>query len=109
MKPENAINKFAVAVEKELQIVGHLSKGESGRFTKTIFYIIRVNHGNPCQVELQGKRGNLDNREGLQVSCTLQFSEEEKYLEIKKKFTVLASVIVCCLLLATLLKRSILK
>lgn len=98
-----------MAVEKEQQIVGHLSKGESGRFTKTIFYIIRVNHGNPSQVELQGKRGNLDNREGLQVSCTLQFSEEEKYLEIKKKFTVLASVIVCCLLLATLLKRSILK
>ena len=71
-----------MAVEKEEQIVGHLSQGKSGRFTK--------NHGNACQVEVWGKSVNLDDGEGLQILCALRFSGEEKYF---KKFTVLNSVI----------------
>ena len=43
LEPENATDKFAVAIEKEEQIYGHLSKGKYVRFAKTIFYLIRAN------------------------------------------------------------------
>ena len=49
LEPEDAIDKFTVAVEKEGQISGHLSKGKSGRFAKVIVYFIRANYGNACQ------------------------------------------------------------
>ena len=49
LEPENTSDKFTVAVEKEGQIAGHLSKGKSDRFAKVIFYFIRANHGNACQ------------------------------------------------------------
>ena len=49
LEPENVNDRFAVAVEKEGQIVGHLNKGNSGRFAKTLFYFLRANHGNTCR------------------------------------------------------------
>ena len=42
-------------MEKEGQIIGHLNKGNSGRFPRTIFYFLGVNHANRCQVEAAGK------------------------------------------------------
>ena len=38
LKPENEFSKFAVAVKKCDVVVGHLSKGKTGRFTKTISF-----------------------------------------------------------------------
>ena len=52
LEPENAVDRFAVPVQKEGQIVRHLNKGNSGRLAKTIFYLLRANHGNTCQVEV---------------------------------------------------------
>ena len=52
LEPENAIDKFAVAVEKERQIVGHISIGKSGRFAKTTSYLILANQRNACEVEV---------------------------------------------------------
>ena len=46
LEPENVVDRFAVAVEKEDQIVGHLNKRNSGCFAKTTFYFLRANHGN---------------------------------------------------------------
>ena len=83
LEPEN-VDWFAVAVKKEGQIAGHLNKGNLGYFAKTIFYFLRANHGNTCQVEFQGERINLGDGQGLQVACILQFSGEEKYIRIWK-------------------------
>ena len=41
MEPDNRVDKFAVCVEKDDRVVGHLKKGDSGKFTKTIFYYLR--------------------------------------------------------------------
>ena len=41
MEPDNRVGKFAVCVEKDDRVVGHLKKGDSGKFTKTIFYYLR--------------------------------------------------------------------
>ena len=59
---ENVVDRFAVTVVKG-QIVGHLNKG--------IFYLLLANHRKTCQVEVRGKRINLDDGQGLQVACTL--------------------------------------
>ena len=64
-----------MAIEKAGQIVAHLIKGNSGRFAKTIFCFLHAKHGNTCQVEVRGKKDNLGDWQGLQVPCTLQFSE----------------------------------
>ena len=50
--PENVVDRFPVEVEKEGQIVGHLNKGNSGRFAKITFYFLRENHGNTYQVKV---------------------------------------------------------
>ena len=59
LEPESVVNWFAVAVEKEGQIVEHLNKGNSGRFAKIIFYFLRTDHGNAYQVIVRGTRVNL--------------------------------------------------
>ena len=69
LEPEDVVDRLAVAVEKEGQIVGHLNKVNPGRFSKTIFYFLRANHGNTCQVEVRGKSVNLGDGQGLQVPC----------------------------------------
>lgn len=40
----NAIDKFAVAVEKEGQTFEHRGKSKSGHFAKTIFYLIILSY-----------------------------------------------------------------
>ena len=40
LEPENVLDRFAVAVEKEVQIVGHLNKENSGRLVKvSVFFL----------------------------------------------------------------------
>ena len=34
----NIVDKYAVSVQPDDEVVGHLMKGKSGRFAKTIFY-----------------------------------------------------------------------
>ena len=57
-----------------------LTKGKYGRFAKTIFILLRANHGHYCRVE--GKRVNLGDGQGLQIPCTLHFTGETKYIEV---------------------------
>ena len=66
-----------MAIEKVGQIVAHLIKGNSGRFANTMFYFLRANHGNTCQAEVRRKKDDLGDWQGLQVPCTLQFSERK--------------------------------
>ena len=56
-EPEKVVDKFAVAVEKEDQLVRHLNKENSGCFTKTIF--LHTNDKNICQVEVREEKGKL--------------------------------------------------
>ena len=59
---------------KDYRIVGHLSKGKSGRFAKTIFYFLRSNELNSCKIIITGKRVNLGDGDGLQVPCIIKLS-----------------------------------
>ena len=36
-EPKNEIDKYAVAVTKDARVIGHLKKGKTGWYAKTIF------------------------------------------------------------------------
>ena len=42
IEPHNPVNKYAAAVKKDENVVGHLPLGENGKFAKTIFYFLRA-------------------------------------------------------------------
>ena len=76
-EPENEYDKYAVAVAGD--VVGHIFKGRSARFAKTVSYFLHASNEN-CWVEVAGKRVNLGDAEGLQIPCILHFSGEAKFV-----------------------------
>ena len=82
MEPENISDKYAVAVTRsEGGIVGHLPKGKSGRFAKTIFYFLRACSANACDIEITGAPVNIGDEKGMKVPCKLTLSGEKIYID----------------------------
>ena len=71
---DNCVDKYAVCVEKDKKVVGHLKKGESGKFAKIIFYFLRNDPYSSCIATISEKRCNLKDGEGLQVPCKLDMT-----------------------------------
>ena len=67
MKPDKCVDKFAVCVEKDQTLVGHLKEENSGKFANKNFYFIRSDTYCNCYAEVSGKRHNLKVGEGLKV------------------------------------------
>ena len=84
MEPDNHVDNLAVCVEKDQTVVGHLKKGDSGKFAKTIFYFLRSDTYCNCYAEVSGKRCNLKDGEGLQVPCKIIITGQKKYVNILK-------------------------
>ena len=84
-EPRNIVDKYAVSVQRDDEVVGHLMKGKSGRFAKTIFYFLRADKKNDCTVVVTGKAINRGDKEGMQVPCTLNFKGHRKWIDILKK------------------------
>ena len=55
-EPENPLDKYAVCVLKDTDFVGHLKKGDTGRFSKTIFYFLRSHSEAKCVAKVTGKK-----------------------------------------------------
>ena len=66
-EPENEYDKYLVAVERCGDVVGHLFKGRSARFAKTVSYFLNARNGNCCRVEVTGKRVYLGDGGRLQI------------------------------------------
>ena len=90
-EPENPVDKYAVCLKTSNgTIIGHLKKGKSGCFTKTIFYYLRSHPQENCTAKVTGERFNLGNDEDLQVHCILQFTGERKFISVlKEQFNLL--------------------
>ena len=67
MEPENVMDKYAVAVINNDTVVGHLMKGESGKFAKTIFYFLRSDELNSCTAVVTGRAVNIKDGKGMQI------------------------------------------
>jgi len=85
MEPDNVVDKYAVCVKKNDEIVGHLPLGKNGRFAKTIFYFLRADSYGKCNVIITGKAVNLGDGDGMQVPCLLKISGTKTLLEILKR------------------------
>ena len=90
-EPENPVDKYAVCLKTSNgAIVGHLKKGKSGRFAKTMFYYLRSHPQANYTAKVTGKRFNICDGEGLQVPCILQFTGERKFISVlKEQFNLL--------------------
>ena len=84
-EPGNLVDKYAVCVKKENEIVGHLPLGKDGKFAKTLFYFLRADEYGSCNVLIKGKLANLGNGDGMQVSCKLNFVGQKKFICILQK------------------------
>ena len=78
IEPDFCVDKCAVCVEKDKKVVGHLKKGESGKFTKIIFYFLRSDPYSSCIATISGKRCNLKDGEGLQVPRKLDMTGQQQ-------------------------------
>ena len=82
MEPDNVMDKYAVCVEKNNFIVGHLPLSKNGKFAKMIFYFLRADQDAECKVVITGKEVNLGDGDGMQVPCKLKISGPRKMVEI---------------------------
>ena len=87
-EPENEYYKYAVAVERCGDVVGHHSKGRPANFAKTVSYFLCASNENCCWVEVTHKRADLVDGEGLQIPCTLHFSGEAKFFSKLKDISL---------------------
>ena len=84
-EPGNLVDKYAVCVKKENEIVGHLPLGKDGKFAKTVFYFLRADEYGSCNVLIKGKLANLGDGDGMQVSCKLNFVGQKRFICILQK------------------------
>ena len=65
MEPDHIIDKYAVCVEKNTSIVGHLALGKNGKLAKMLIYFVRGDQDAECKVVITGKEVNLGNVDGM--------------------------------------------
>ena len=79
------MDKYAVCVKKENEIVGNIPLGKDGKFAKTVFYFLKADEYDSRNVLIKGKPVNLGDGDGMQVSCTLNFVGQKKFICILQK------------------------
>ena len=85
MEPANSVDKYAVAVKKNVVVVGHFPLGCSGKFAKTIFYFLRTDKWSECKVIVTGKPVNRGDGDGMQVLCLVKFHGQKSLIGILKQ------------------------
>ena len=89
--------QFEVFMEPDKKIVGHLKKGATGRFAKTIFFFLPSDPYSNSSVQITGKRCNLGDGEGMQVPCRLSLSGQAKYMKsLNQELTKMKEIKKCC-------------
>ena len=84
-EPKNVVDKYAVCVMLGDEIVGHLKKGRTGRFAKTVFYFLRADEKGLCVAIVKRKAVNFGDGEGMQVLCTHHFKGTTKFIDVLRQ------------------------
>ena len=77
MEPQNK--------EKEKSVIGHLPKGTSEKYAKTIFYFLRNDSVNVCKVKVTGKAVNLGDNKVMRIPCVLQLTGNSQMVSLLKE------------------------
>ena len=85
IEPHNPVDKYAAAVKKDQEVVGHLPLGENRKFAKRFFYFLRAGPYGKCNIIVTGKAVNLGDGDGMQVLCFLHLSEHVHGGDIKQQ------------------------
>ena len=83
MEPENRTDKYAVCIEKNGNVVGHLPKGKYGRFSKMIFFFLRADEYGSCKVRINKSKA-INRGDGMEIECTLEFIGQRRFIDILK-------------------------
>ena len=57
-EPDNALDKYTVAVMNKDRVAGHLMKGKNGKFAKTVFFFMRTDEINSATMKITWKAVN---------------------------------------------------
>ena len=82
MKPLNEVDMYAVAFDDKNDINGHLPNEKSGRYANTIFYFLRSDLLNICNVKITGKAVSLGDSNGMRIPWLLQINAICKMMKI---------------------------
>ena len=74
------MDKYAVYVKKENELVGHLPLGKDGKVAETVFHFLRADEYGLCNVLIKRKLVNLGDGDVMQLSCTLNFVSRKKFI-----------------------------
>ena len=85
MEQDNAVGKYTVAVMKKDRVLGHLMKGRSRKFAKTIFFFLRTDEISSAAVKITGKVVNKGKRMGLEIPCSITFTGSKLKLDKLKE------------------------
>ena len=95
-EPKNEIDKYAMAVTTDARVIGHLKKGKTGRYAKTVFYFPRANPMNAARITDTGKTVNFGNGQGMHIPCIILFKREKIYIEVLKRTVKPVPFIIVC-------------
>ena len=82
MEPQNEVDKYPVAVIFHCICFGHLPKGKSEKYAKTIFYFLKTYSLNICYVKITRKPVNVGDNKGMRIPFLLQFTRNCKMMNI---------------------------
>ena len=83
MEPAIKKDEFADAViGRSETIFGHLMKGKTGQFSKTIFYFLRASQYRRCNVRVTGKAVNQGDNKGMKIQCIVTFKGQSESIDV---------------------------
>ena len=82
VEPKNAVDKYAVCIQKSGKVLGHLKKRATGKFKKAIFFFLRSDTSLMAKTVTSGHRCNLGDGAGLQVPCKLKLVGDRKFIDL---------------------------
>ena len=81
MDPDNTVDKYALAVMNKDRVVGHLMKGKSEKFAKTVFFFLRTDEINSTTVKTTREAVNIGKWVGMEVPCSITFTISKPMLD----------------------------
>ena len=82
-EPENPTDKYAVCIEKNGNVVGHLPKEIYSPFSKKIFFFLRADGYGSCKVRINKSKA-INRGDGMEIERTLEFIEQRRFIDILK-------------------------